>query len=802
MSRDFMDTTDLPDMNDTGSDSGLPAEIDGVAEEITLESILAEYKGSAFIAGEKKTPPDILQEKADKIVLETTGRLSPSLSAVKDGMAEDAPESPADSPLTADDGDKSFLEQTKPLPSLEGRLKAGKKPLRRQNKKLREEDGRAETSDDDDNDGGGAAPLKEKVISFEQLSPPPARPPAPPPEPAWAARSIDDEIAREVELAIAQQTKLEEETEKSVRKVFGLFRRRPREVYDEYDDDLDEDSEEQVRIIEDEMPEEPDYRAAIKRFAEKCNVYSLRSFISLVISLVMALLTVIYQSNTRMPLGFSDNKIVNTGVLMILLFIVMIFSVDHLITGFLELFKGKNGIDALNLFSCLATTASGAYTLITRNTSVGVPFCVVSAFSLTFTLWGEKLYYRGLTESMKTALSVGVPYGVIAERSRELDRTVIKKAPGRTAGFYNNLIQADVSETAFNYAAPILIVASVVLGLYSALGTGHGQYFLHNFAAVMAAAAPFSAIFAYTVPFIAVNKRARQYGAVVAGWGGADDLYHADGASITDEDLFPQGTVSISGIKIFEEVSPEKALRYTASLIIASDSGLSKIFSDLLNKQGMTLIRVEDFTCYEGGIGGTVRGERVYVGSAAFMNLQGIRVPASLNAKNAIFTAVNKKLIAVFSIDYVPVKTVQNALISILRYRVKLYFAVRDFNITPVMLEQKYKVSVDNVEYIPIKESYNISDGRIQEAKRVSAVLTREGLGPYVEAVTGGRRLLKTAIAATVFSILSAVGGMLIMFAICWTGTFSAASAGNLLLYMLSMLCITLIICGFAKYRQ
>jgi hypothetical protein len=278
------------------------------------------------------------------------------------------------------------------------------------------------------------------------------------------------------------------------------------------------------------------------------------------------------------------------------------------------------------------------------------------------------------------------------------------------------------------------------------------------------------------VPFTAINRRARQSGAAISGWGGADDMFHSDGASITDEDLFPPGNLALEGIKIFEEVSPEKAIRYTASLVIASNSGLSKLFSDLLSKQGMNLIRVEDFTCYEGGIGCTIRGERVYTGSAAFMNLQGIRIPASLNSKKRIFTAVNKRLIAVFSVNYIPVKTVQNALFSILRYRVKLFFAIRDFNITPVMLEQKFKVSMDNVEYIPIKESYEISDGAKQDAKRISAVLTREGLGPYVEAITGGRRLIRTSRFATAFSIVSAVGGMLIMAAICRTGTFSAAS--------------------------
>ena len=78
-----------------------------------------------------------------------------------------------------------------------------------------------------------------------------------------------------------------------------------------------------------------------------------------------------------------------------------------------------------------------------------------------------------------------------------------------------------------------------------------------------------------------------------------------------------------------------------------------------------------------------------------------------------------------------PTKTVQSALFSVLRYRIKLFFAMRDFNITPVMLEQKYKVPSEAVEYIPIQDSYDISDAMKHEAKRVSAILTRDGLGPY-----------------------------------------------------------------------
>lgn len=750
---------------DIGSETVTPAEngelqasafsdngdfIDG---EITLESILAEYKGKAYIAGDKRTPSSVLQEKTEKIILETAGgKYNQTETEAAESRKEKRAILPGLKEIAKAKNRVSFAERELDSNSSESFGKTGGTPF----VKLRK----------------NRAPDGEVPV----------------------------DIADEVNQAIEKQTRLEADTKKSVKKVFGILNRNQ----DTEDDRIDLDSE---VFLEEQLPEpeeileEPDYKSAAKRFAASCNAYSMRSFVSLVISVVMALLTLIFQSGAELPFGIGRAEIIITGILLILLFFTMLLSVDKLVTGFFDFFKKRPGIESLNLISCIVTAAAAEYSIITHDTQVGMPYCVISAFSLSLTLWGEKVYYRAMTETMKTVVSVQEPTGVVAKMVDELDKTVIKKVKGSTAGFYNNLMQADISEILFKLASPMFIIASAVLAFYASVGHGQPQYFLHHFAAVMSAAAPFSAALVFAVPFAAVTKKARKSGAAIAGWGGADDLFHTDGVSITDDDLFPPGTVSLGSIKIFDEIAPEKAIRYTASLIIASGSGLSKLFYEHLSKQGMTLNRVEEFSCFEGGIGGLIKGERVITGSDAFMNLMGIRIPNSLNMKNAIFTAVNKKLIAVFAINYVPVKTVQNALIAVLKHRIKLFFAIRDFNITPVMLEQKFKVSIADVEYIPIQDSYDISDGGKEEIKTVSAVLIRDGLGPYAESITGARRLRSTTFIAALFSLFSAGIGMLLMFIICWSGSFVSASAGNLLLYMLSMLTAVLVVCGFAKYR-
>jgi len=515
----------------------------------------------------------------------------------------------------------------------------------------------------------------------------------------------------------------------------------------------------------------------------------------------MAIATFAFEAGLYIPFGIGRSRIVAGGALMLCMLVVMILCADILVRGAVLLMRGAPNAETLILFSCAFSFISAVFSILSGS-SVVLPYCAVSALTLTFAAFGEKYSLRAITETLKTAASSAAPYGVQAEFNSDINKSVLKKAYNRVDGFYNNLMHPDISETAFRYATPVLLAAALILSVFTVLVKGGGEHFLHILSALLAAAAPFSLLLTFSVPFGTVVKAIRKSGTALAGWGGADDVCFTDGACVTDEDLFPPGTVKLTGVKVFDDASPEKAIRYTASLIMASGSGLSNLFSDVLKTQGMNKIKVEEFACYEGGIGARVRGERVATGSAAFMNLIGIRVPDDTNMKNAVYTSVENRLIAMFTVDYTPINSVQSALISILKWHIKLFFAVRDFNVTPLMLEQKFRVSLEGIEYIQARDSYSISDVSSGTQGRMAAVLTREGLGPFAEAVTGGRLLKSAAFVATAVSVISAAFGVLLMFYMCWSGAFLAARPGNLLLFMLSMLGAVLIVCFYVKCRK
>jgi hypothetical protein len=515
----------------------------------------------------------------------------------------------------------------------------------------------------------------------------------------------------------------------------------------------------------------------------------------------MAITTIAFESGMIIPFGMGRNHSVTTGVLMIMLLVVMMLCIDIVVRGAGDLMRGAPNAETLILFSCAFSLISGTFAILRRATDI-LPYCAVSAVSLAAAAFGERFNLRAITDTLKTAIVSTEPYGVQVEYNDEIDKSVLKKAHNRTDGFYNNLVHPDVSETAYRYAAPILLASALVLSVLKVVIRGGGEYFLHTLSALLAAAAPFSAMLAFALPYAAVAKSMRKSGAAIAGWGGVDDICFSDGACVTDDDLFPPGTLSFNGVKMYEGILPSTAIRYTASLIIESGSGLSRIFEEVLKTQKIETIPIEDFACYEGGIGAKINDDLVATGSAAFMNLLGIRVPDDMNLKNAVFTAINNRLVALFAVEYLPVNSVQSALISMLKLRIKLFFAMRDFNITPLMLEQKFRVSLEDIEYIQTKDSYNISDLNSGKNGRMAALLAREGLGPFAEAITGGRLLKLTSLIATAVSVVSAALGVIYLFYIFVNGSYLSATPGNLLSFMMFMLLAVLAVCGYVKVKD
>ena len=464
---------------------------------------------------------------------------------------------------------------------------------------------------------------------------------------------------------------------------------------------------------------------------------------------------------------------------------VMLIGLDVITNGFFNLVRRTPGLESLVFLNCVFSALDAVVLAVTGSDAVGLPFCAVAAFSVACCLWSALNTCRGFKYTFRTLAVAKDPYTVSADSEVVKDSITVLKSKRDTAGFIHRSEEAGPADTIYAGLAPYLIAASVILGLLATILSGSYASILHVFAAVTAPCAPFAALVAFAVPFRTAARKLAQTGSAIAGWNGASDIGRSKHLIVTDKDLFTARNISIEDIRILDGAFPDKVISYTGSVIVASGSCLASVFTDLMQRNNCALMPVDSFTCNEsGGLTALVNGEEVLVGSSAFMNLKGVHLPQQLNVKIAVFASINGLFVASFKIKYVPVQSVQNALFGLLRTRIAPIFAVRDFNITPLMLSQKFKMSTDGFDFPAYSKRYAMSAAEPSDYTQTAGIVARDGLGPLVGVAGTGRQLFNAVRICVILALLCTVVGVILMFALCASGAFDSATVGNLFVDM------------------
>lgn len=488
------------------------------------------------------------------------------------------------------------------------------------------------------------------------------------------------------------------------------------------------------------------------------------------------------------------------GVSLLLLLCITVTTLDISAAGIRQLLDLHPGMEGLTMLSVLLSVIDAFAVLLGK--SEFLPFCAISGVALTCALWGEKLRCRAILHTLRTAASSKTPSVLTASddgRGKGL-RSLLRADRSSADGIVRRSEGQDFCQSSYAVASPFLILAALILSLLAGIG-GHG-HFLHTFSALMSVTASFAAFFTFPLPWSIAARRLRSTGAALAGWQGCSDIGRTRRIVISDEDLFPAGTAKFKEINIQEGVFPGKVVSSVAALIAASGSGLSSLFEELVERRGYHIPPVDDFSVHEGGgLSGMIGGENVLVGSAGFMNLMGIRLPQNLQVGNSVCCAISQKLVGVFVLEYIPVTSVQDALVTLMRGRTQTVFAIRDFNINPRMISRLFRMPTDNFNFPPFRERYRLLDLQADGSSPIAAVITRGGMLPLVEAAETGRKLYNMTRIGTILDLIGTIAGMLIVFLLCRVGSFDTVSAGNLLSFM-ALWALPVVLLSFSQNRQ
>lgn len=484
-----------------------------------------------------------------------------------------------------------------------------------------------------------------------------------------------------------------------------------------------------------------------------------------------------------------SNVVLQTWIAVGLLGLGILLGMDGLLSGLGRAVHGKVGMDTLTALSCLFTLADGSVLALTGNSEGRLPYSVVVLAGLWALLHGTYHKKCGLRLSCRTAAASSQPYRVTLDEGKWNGRDTYVKWAGTAQGFGSQIQADDGAQHIFRRYCPVLLLGDLLLALLATAALGRPEMLLWGLSALFTATAAFGGALTYGRSVHKVARRLVQSGAALAGWTGVIDSKRGDRVLITDTDLFPAGYVELNGYKVLGNFPMERVVAYTATLIRDSGSGLTKLFHDQLRALGGLMRTADRLCCYEGGgLSANIRGDQVLVGSAAFMNLMEITLPPGLNVKNAVFCAINGELAGIFALSYSLPDTAFPSLEELMHEKVGPVLATRDFNLIPAMLQQRFKLAADKMDFPPVERRRELSDPEQSHAQVLTALLCREGLFPFAEAVVAAKRLRWATRLGSVLCCVGSTLGMLLSAYLVSMSAFGSLSPLNLLIYMVTWL--------------
>ena len=485
---------------------------------------------------------------------------------------------------------------------------------------------------------------------------------------------------------------------------------------------------------------------------------------------------------------------VKSAVCLIMMISVMFCGLDIITTGIMSIVRFKLHASALIVVSCLLCMIDAFLSAASVSEKV-IPFCVIPALTIAFTLLGSVMNARSNKIILNTAAASKHPYVVTAESELSGGDITLVKGRKPIDGIVRRTEEDGPDESVFGVLTPYFVVAALVLSIIAAVISKSFSSFAHILSGIFVCAAPIAMLLTFPLPFFISIKSLIRSGSTIAGWSGLYDIGKAKHLIVTDGDLFPKGCVKISRTRVFAGMEPERIISFAGSIISASGSAMVHPFAELMRKAGGGLMPVEAFSVHEsGGLTAMIDGEDVYCGNAAFMRLMGVILPEKYVLNNGVYIAVAGVICGVFEMEYITSDAVKSALEELVGSDRHAIFAVRDFNITPSMLSVKFDMPTDGFDFPPYSERYAISGAEPSEASKPAALISREGLSALVSLADHGKMLFSRIRLSVMLSVVSAVIGMLVMFILSLSALPSVVTA---LSYLLAWLLITVIL-GFS----
>ena len=458
---------------------------------------------------------------------------------------------------------------------------------------------------------------------------------------------------------------------------------------------------------------------------------------------------------------------------------------DVLQQGLLQLTNRAPNGDTLALFAAVFTLADGVTLVAAPFREVTLPFFAPCALVLTFHLLGQYCDRSAKFQACRTAASVAQPYVVTQDANVLGGQPAFRKWLGLPRGFGSQIRTTSQTEAQFRRLTPVLLAACFALSLVTTVAHHQPWLVLWSLSALFCAAATLGATLSLALPLRLLGGKLAKLGVALAGWPGLLAAKGCKAALLLDQDVYPPGTIALTGSRVFGSLSMERTVSYTASVIRASGSGLRYLFDKLLRAEGSSYLPIDKIVMQDTGLIGQCQDQQILVGNSDFMSRQGIALPPGIKAKDAVFCAVDRELVGMFVLRYTLHPSILPSLQTMIAHRISPVMATRDVNLTPHRLRLWGRLSVDQITFPDLQRRVVLSGPRQIHGTTLVAVLCREGVAPFSQALVASQRIRRAAAFSQWFVHIGACVGVVITAALSSAGALTAMSPWNLSLFLL-----------------
>ncbi len=369
----------------------------------------------------------------------------------------------------------------------------------------------------------------------------------------------------------------------------------------------------------------------------------------------------------------------------------------------------------------------------------------------------------------------------------------------RRSKFMSNFLQLsyapDPSETLASKSAPITAVVSfviaIVYGIYAKSFAGG----VSSFALTACISTPIICMLSVNIPLLRLCRSTLKSGAMVTSYETVKQFGDTNAIMLDSSQLYPQGTVTLSGVKAIKSNRLQDAMSAGAAVMYSVNGTMSGIFDDIVHCSREMLPKV-DSVVYEdnNGLVAWVEDKRVLIGNRDLMISH--NVTANLPSKeeeskyrddinDIMYISISGELIAMFVLAYNPTPETIHELRNLEENGVSFIIRTVDPNITNESVARKFYLYHRCVTILPTALGnicYNVTS-QVDDTSRAYLV-TRGRISAFAKAISGCIKIKSNVTITKILQYVAIVLGLVIITGISFISGFQKLGCLEMLIYL------------------